>query len=53
MDTNTVKTCGIVCRNLLGWTCDTGTYLSTTMAAMTLFGAPSEKYTTHSRRKYK
>ncbi len=31
-------------RNLLGWTGDTGAYLSTTMAAMTLFGAPPEKY---------
>jgi C1A family cysteine protease len=33
-----------VTRNLLGWTGDTGAYLSTTMAAMTLFGAPPEKY---------
>ncbi len=31
-------------RNLLGWTGDTGAYLSSTMAAMTLFGAPPEKY---------
>lgn len=31
-------------RNLLGWTGDTGAYLSTTMAAMTLFGAPPEQY---------
>ncbi|MGZ8227933.1 MAG: C1 family peptidase [Methylococcaceae bacterium] len=31
-------------RKLLGWTGDTGAYLSTTMAAMTLFGAPPEKY---------
>lgn len=29
-------------RNLLGWTGDTGAYLSSTMAAMTLFGAPPE-----------
>jgi len=33
-----------VTRNLLGWTGDTGAYLSSTMAAMTLFGAPPEKY---------
>jgi C1A family cysteine protease len=33
-----------VTRNLLGWTGDTGAFLSTTMAAMTLFGAPPEKY---------
>ncbi len=33
-----------VTRNLLGWTGDTGAHLSTTMAAMTLFGAPPEKY---------
>lgn len=33
-----------VTRNLLGWTGDTGAYLSTTMAAMTLFGVPPEKY---------
>jgi C1A family cysteine protease len=31
-------------RNLLGWTGDTGAYLSATMAAMTLFGVPPEKY---------
>lgn len=31
-------------RNLLGWKVDTGAYLSTTMAAMALFGAPPEKY---------
>ncbi|AEJ01143.1 peptidase C1A papain [Nitrosomonas sp. Is79A3] len=31
-------------RNLLGLTGDTGAYLSSTMAAMTLFGAPPEKY---------
>ena len=33
-----------VTRNLLGWTGDTGAFLSTTMAAMTLFGVPPEKY---------
>ena len=33
-----------VTRNLLGWAGDTGAYLSTTMTAMTLFGAPPEKY---------
>lgn len=33
-----------VTRNLLGWTGDTGAYLSTTMAALTLFGVPPEKY---------
>ncbi len=33
-----------VTRNLLGLTGDTGAYLSTTMAAMTLFGVPPEKY---------
>jgi C1A family cysteine protease len=33
-----------VSRNLLGLTGDTGAFLSTTMAAMTLFGVPPEKY---------
>lgn len=33
-----------VTRNLLGWTGDTGAYLRTTMAALTLFGTPPEKY---------
>ena len=33
-----------VTRNLLGWTGDTGAYLRTTMAALALFGAPSERY---------
>lgn len=33
-----------VTRNLLGWTGDTGAYLSATMAALSLFGAPPEKY---------
>lgn len=31
-------------RNLLGWEGDTGAYLRTTMAALTLFGAPPERY---------
>jgi C1A family cysteine protease len=31
-------------RNLLGWTGDTGAYIRTTVAAMTLFGIPPEKY---------
>ena len=45
MDANIVKVRGLGwLRNLLGWTGDTGAYLSTTMAAMTLFGAPPEKY---------
>ncbi len=33
-----------VTRNLLGWTGDTGAYLRTTMAALTLFGVPPEEY---------
>ncbi|NOT86105.1 MAG: cysteine protease [Methylococcaceae bacterium] len=33
-----------VTRNLLGWTGDTGAYLGTTMAALSLFGVPPEKY---------
>jgi C1A family cysteine protease len=33
-----------VTRNLLGWTGDTGAYLRTTMAALTLFGVPPERY---------
>jgi len=33
-----------VARNLLGWKGDTGAYLRTGMQAMTLFGAPLEKY---------
>jgi len=33
-----------VSRNLLGWTGDTGAFLRTTMAAMTLFGVPPERY---------
>lgn len=33
-----------VTRNLLGWTGDKGAFLRTTMAAMTLFGVPPEKY---------
>jgi len=33
-----------VSRNLLGWTGDTGAYLRTTMAALTLFGVPPEEY---------
>ncbi|WP_031433018.1 C1 family peptidase [Methylomarinum vadi] len=33
-----------VTRNLLGLIGDTGAYLSSTMAAMTLFGVPPEKY---------
>ena len=31
-------------RNLLGWTGDTGAYLRTTMAALSLFGVPPEIY---------
>lgn len=31
-------------RNLLGWTGDTGAYLRSAMGALTLFGAPPEKY---------
>jgi C1A family cysteine protease len=31
-------------RNLLGWTGDTGAYLRTTMAALSLFGTPPERY---------
>jgi C1A family cysteine protease len=31
-------------RNLLGWTGDTGAYLRSTMGALTLFGAPPERY---------
>lgn len=33
-----------VTRNLLGWSGDTGAYLRTTMAALTLFGVPPEEY---------
>jgi C1A family cysteine protease len=33
-----------VTRNLLNWTGDTGAYLRTTMAALTLFGVPPEEY---------
>ena len=33
-----------VSRNLLGWTGDTGAYLRTTMAALTLFGVPPEEF---------
>lgn len=33
-----------VTRNLLGWTGDTGAYLRTTMAALTMLGAPPERY---------
>lgn len=33
-----------VSRNLLRWTGDTGAYLRTAMAALTLFGAPPETY---------
>ena len=33
-----------VTRNLLGWTGDTGAYLRTTMAALTLFGVPPEEH---------
>jgi C1A family cysteine protease len=33
-----------VTRNLLGWTGDTGAYLRTTMAALTLFGVPPEEF---------
>jgi len=33
-----------VSRDLLGWTGDTGAYLRTTMAALTLFGVPPEEY---------
>lgn len=33
-----------VTRNLLHWTGDTGAFLRTTMAAMTLFGVPPEEY---------
>ena len=33
-----------VTRNLMGWTCDTGAYLRTTMGALTLFGVPPEEY---------
>lgn len=33
-----------VTRNLLGWTGDTGAYLRSTMGAITLFGAPPERY---------
>jgi C1A family cysteine protease len=33
-----------VTRNLLGWIGDTGAYLRTTMAALTLFGAPPEEF---------
>jgi C1A family cysteine protease len=33
-----------VTRNLLNWTGDTGAYLRTTMAALTLFGVPPEEF---------
>jgi len=33
-----------VTRNLLNWTGDTGAYLRTTMAALTLFGIPPEEF---------
>ncbi len=33
-----------VTRNLLGWTGDTGAFIRTTMGALTLFGAPPERY---------
>lgn len=33
-----------VCRNLLGWTGDTGAYLRTTMGALVLFGTPPERF---------
>jgi len=33
-----------VSRDLLGWTGDTGSFLRTTMGALTLFGTPPEKY---------
>ncbi len=33
-----------VTRNLLGWSGDTGAYLRTTMAALTLFGVPPEEH---------
>ena len=33
-----------VTRNLLHWTGDTGTFIRTTMAAITLFGVPPEEY---------
>jgi C1A family cysteine protease len=33
-----------VSRNLLGWVGDTGAYLRTAMEALTLFGAPPERY---------
>jgi C1A family cysteine protease len=33
-----------VTRNLLGWDGDTGAHLRTTMGALSLFGAPPEKY---------
>lgn len=31
-------------RKMLGWTGDTGAYIRTTMGALTLFGAPPERY---------
>lgn len=41
-----------VTRNLLHWTGDTGAFLRTTMAAMTLFGLPPEEYHPYDPDKY-
>lgn len=41
-----------VTRNLLHWTGDTGAYLRSTMAALTLFGVPPEEYYPYETAKY-